>query len=313
MADLHDLLIKSSRTFALSIPLLPEPTANEVCIAYLLFRIADTFEDSTGWSQESRIQALRDFADLLDEPTKERSSALVEAWMVDPPCEHEGYLELLREMPAVMVAYQELAPEAREAIRLHTVRTAEGMRGYVSRMDSKGTLRLKDVEDLRSYCYVVAGIVGEMLTELFLLGREDLADVGTYLRPRARAFGEGLQLVNILKDAASDADEGRTYLPPGTDQQEVFALARGDLGTASDYTRALQRAGAPNGIVAFCALPVLFAWGTLARVEAEGAGAKLTRPEIFAITMAMDEALTAGRPVIPEEVCDRPIPELTAK
>jgi farnesyl-diphosphate farnesyltransferase len=44
---LHDLLTKTSRTFALSIPELPEPTMREVTIAYLLFRIADTFEDAT--------------------------------------------------------------------------------------------------------------------------------------------------------------------------------------------------------------------------------------------------------------------------
>ena len=41
-ALLEDLLVKTSRTFALSIPPLPEPLRSEVTIAYLLFRIADT-------------------------------------------------------------------------------------------------------------------------------------------------------------------------------------------------------------------------------------------------------------------------------
>ncbi len=44
---LEELLIKTSRTFALSIPLLPEPTRREVTVAYLLFRIADTLEDGS--------------------------------------------------------------------------------------------------------------------------------------------------------------------------------------------------------------------------------------------------------------------------
>ena len=45
-ARLQDLLVKTSRTFALAIPQLPQPTLREVTIAYLLFRIADTFEDA---------------------------------------------------------------------------------------------------------------------------------------------------------------------------------------------------------------------------------------------------------------------------
>ena len=35
MAELLDLLEKTSRTFALSIPVLPEPTRKEVTLAYL--------------------------------------------------------------------------------------------------------------------------------------------------------------------------------------------------------------------------------------------------------------------------------------
>ena len=41
------LLEKTSRTFALTVPLLPEPTRCEVTVAYLLFRVADTLEDAT--------------------------------------------------------------------------------------------------------------------------------------------------------------------------------------------------------------------------------------------------------------------------
>ena len=44
---LQDQLVKTSRTFALAIPLLPQPTARQVTVAYLLFRIADTFEDAS--------------------------------------------------------------------------------------------------------------------------------------------------------------------------------------------------------------------------------------------------------------------------
>src|SRR5580658_3414801 len=49
MADVDRLLLHTSRTFALAIPQLPEPLRREVGVAYLLFRIADTFEDATRW------------------------------------------------------------------------------------------------------------------------------------------------------------------------------------------------------------------------------------------------------------------------
>ncbi len=77
MADLADLLEKTSRTFALSIPVLPEPTRREVMIAYLLFRIADTFEDAAHWPPEKRIAAIGDFNALLtsySRPEAERLS-----------------------------------------------------------------------------------------------------------------------------------------------------------------------------------------------------------------------------------------------
>ena len=65
MPALYELLCKTSRTFALAIPLLPEPTQSTVCLAYLVFRVADTLEDSETWSRSARLQALGEWADLL--------------------------------------------------------------------------------------------------------------------------------------------------------------------------------------------------------------------------------------------------------
>ena len=63
---LQDLLVKTSRTFALAIPLLPEPTRREVTVAYLLFRIADTFEDaSVEWDKPAQKRALFEFGESV--------------------------------------------------------------------------------------------------------------------------------------------------------------------------------------------------------------------------------------------------------
>lgn len=296
---LQDLLVKTSRTFALSIPELPEPTFSEVRIAYLLFRIADTFEDATVlWRPEKRLEALGDFADLLRSPTVERAEELTGGWIAEPPIDHDGYVELLRETPAVIAALLELSPRAQRAIAHHTIRTTELMAQFVEHTDEHGVLQLEGIERLRDYCYAVAGIVGEMLTELFVLDREELEPIGEVLRDRAALFGEALQLVNILKDSATDATEGRNYLPRGVERAEVFALARRDLQAAAEYCRAIQRAGGPDGIVAFTALPVELAWATLDRVERKGPGSKISRPEVFLLHQKMHRQIAKGRPVL---------------
>ncbi len=295
MPRLEDLLEKTSRTFALSIPVLPEPTRREVTIAYLLFRIADTFEDASHWTPEARIAALDDFERLLSDYDRARAEVLARDWVARGVASHAGYRELMAETPFVLEAFLALSPRAVPPIREHVIRSARGMASIVART-REGALTLHSIPDLKDYCYLVAGIVGEMLTELFVLDRPALAPIAGFLRERAATFGEALQLVNILKDAAGDAVEGRRYLPREVPLAEVFALARRDLGVAGDYIRALQQAGAPRGIVEFTALPVRLAWAALERVEARGPGAKVSRPEVFLIVQKLKRALDRGEP-----------------
>jgi farnesyl-diphosphate farnesyltransferase len=295
VADLLDLLEKTSRTFALSIPPLPEPTRREVTVAYLLFRIADTFEDATHWPPAARIAALGDFGFLLKNGTRADAERLGQTWTQAGVSRHAGYRELIAETPFVFDAFAALRPEAAAILRTHVVRSADGMAGFVGRTNERG-LALHSLEDLRGYCYTVAGIVGELLTELFLLveSPSSLRPAASELRARSRLFGEALQLVNILKDSDEDAAEGRRYLPQDVPRSEVFALARRDLAAAGEYIDALHGAGAPAGILEFTALPVALAWAALARVEAKGPGAKVGRPEVFRIVRRVRGAIERG-------------------
>lgn len=290
---LDDLLQKTSRTFALTIPLLREPTRTEVGVAYLLFRVADTLEDAIHWSKERKIQELLDLAMFLEIPDDAAGAvveALVARWVQDPPVDHRGYMELLTALPDVARAARGLDTKARSLVVSHTARTCRAMAEFVAR-ESRSGVRLHNIEDLKAYCYAVAGIVGEMLTELFLLNDARLAAIAPELRRDAALFGEALQLVNILKDAAADVVEGRTYLPPSAPRAEVFLLARRDLVTAAAYCASLERAGADEGVVAFTALPILLAKGTLDRVEARGSGAKIGRGEVARIVAELQAAV----------------------
>ena len=300
MADLNELLEQTSRTCALAVPLLPEPTTEHVTIAFLLFRIADTFEDAERWPVEKRRAALANFCQLLGSPFLPNVRALSRRWVDERPSEHHGYLALLAGAPAVFDALWSLSPRAREIIASYSRRTAEGMAKIVSRSGPE-RLELQSVEELRTYCYTVAGIVGELLTELFLLDRPRLGGVSGYLRARAVAFGEGLQLVNILKDSENDRRAGRRYLPGSASRIDVMSLARADLRCAEEYVRALQRAGAEGGLVAFTAMPVLLAHASLARIEEAGPDAKVSRAEVAAIYGTLMERLAARRDPFQDE------------
>lgn len=297
MADIDRLLVRTSRTFALAIPLLPEPVRREVGVAYLLFRIADTFEDATSWPRADRLAALAEFDALLQSPSRAEAARLAAKWLAHRPCEHAGYLELIGETPAVLAELEAFDPERRAAIVRHTLRTSEGMAGFVSRGDEHGNLHLHTLADLRHYCYIVAGIVGELLTELFLHAAP-MEGARAVLEKHAVAFGEGLQLVNILKDADDDATHGRVYLPAGLDRGEVLAIARDDLRAASDYVLALQAAGAPRGFVSFTALPVLLARATLDRIERFGPGSSISRADVAALMGRLHSDLESGAPAL---------------
>lgn len=265
--SLEDLLVRTSRTFAIAIPLLPDGLRAEVGLSYLLFRVADTLEDAELWSVQTRAQALADFVNLL-----EREPCAFD-WLSDPPTTNADYVELLARVNEVTAALALVEPKKREIIIEHVVRTARGMREWTLRGHNVRTL-----EDLQQYCYVVAGIVGELLTHLF-----DRPN-GPELLAMAPAFGEGLQLVNVLKDRAVDRSEGRNLLPP-IPIERVFETARKDLDEADRYVGMLR--GAHAGIIAFCTLPVRLARASLDRIEKGGAGAKLSREEVAAIVASI--------------------------
>ncbi|MBL8951704.1 MAG: squalene/phytoene synthase family protein [Myxococcaceae bacterium] len=292
--DLDDLLLKTSRTFALAIPMLPEPTRREVSVAYLLFRIADTFEDATTWPRAERIAALNAFADAVTKVDVEGLKALTAKWLLKPPHQHAGYLELLKLTPEVVGTLSSMTPGARDILIKHTVRTSKGMADVVARADAEGNLQLESVEDLKAYCYIVAGIVGELLTDVFLHDTPQLASVRETLTKTMVEFGEGLQLVNILKDTGDDARDGRAYLPKGVDRDEVLELARADLDAASRYIDALQRGGAPKGYLGFTGISVMLARAALKVLENDGPGAKVSRLEVARLMGQLQATLASG-------------------
>jgi 4,4'-diapophytoene synthase len=220
IADVSDqayqeqILPHVSRTFALTIPQLPEGLRSAVTSAYLLCRIADTIEDEPAITASDTHEYLERFAAVVAgrEPA-EPLAREVAARLTDRTLEAER--DLVRNMDRVVRRIALMRPVEREAIGRCIDRMCYGMHYFQRTASLSG---LKRSSDLDSYCYYVAGVVGEMLTELFCSHSNATADRHAALAELATSFAQGLQMTNILKDVWEDRSRGACWLP-----QDVFA------------------------------------------------------------------------------------------
>lgn len=280
---LQQLLQESSRTFALAIPLLEEPIREQVSLAYLLLRVADTFEDAELWARAERLAALTQLSAQLAQRSHGQEHGHAPERLARPPTTHRGHLAVLAHVPELLLALERLPARPQALIVEHLQRTICGMQETLLGGGPDGRVVLSELSELRRYCYFVAGIVGELLTELFCCQCPGLSSQREPLLEHASAFGEGLQLVNILKDAHVDALERRSYLPANTPSSAVFELAFEDLRRARCYIGLLERGGASPGVLAFTRAPLLLAEAALTRVQELGCGAKLSRQEVATV------------------------------
>ena len=84
----------------------------------------------------------------------------------------------------------------------------------------RGRVRLQTWEELDSYCYHVASVVGLIMVHVLT---EPLPEL---LKP-ARDLGTAMQLTNILRDILEDWERDRIYLP--ADELEKFGLSEKDI------------------------------------------------------------------------------------
>lgn len=292
MKTLSKLLEQTSRTFALSIPFLPAELQRSVTVAYLLFRIADTIEDEFQGSTQERAMALRVIADRFAASSDVMSETVGDLLGDLPPLQNSGYADLLNNIPVVLAEYGRLDSAHQKIIAEHLSRTARGMARFLDR-DLSGA----GVDDLRAYCYIVAGIVGEMCSTLFVAYQPELATIRVQLQDDSAAFGEGLQLVNIIRDADDDLHAGRCYLPKCVNRDKLISLARQDLETATAYIETLERSSAHPGIVAFNTFNAALAHQTLRAIEQGGVGAKVSRKHVNELHEAIQNGVQTGTPL----------------
>ncbi len=215
------LLQGVSRTFALTIPQLPESLYPVVANAYLLCRIVDTIEDEVSLDSEQKKYFCSAFIDVVktgektqefaDELAPLLSTATLEA-------EHQ-----LIHLTARVIQITHGFESAQHHALLECVKTmAEGMPVYQSLDLHAG---LKTMSDMDQYCYYVAGCVGEMLTRLFCHYSEQINHQHDDLLKLSVSFGQGLQMTNILKDIWDDAKRDVCWLPQDIFNETGYQLA----------------------------------------------------------------------------------------
>ncbi len=297
-------LLGVSRTFALTIPQLPEPLHTVIGNAYLLCRIADTVEDEPRLTAVQKERFLASFVDVVAGRTAAGDFA-TELHPLLSDATSEAERDLVAHTETVVTLTQGLRRRQRGAL-LRCVRImATGMAEF-STLSARG---LSTMQALDRYCYHVAGVVGETITELLCEYSDEIAWRGRHLRERAADFGRGLQLVNVIKDLWEDRAQGVCWLPrdafPGVDlstdgdwtgrdfERGVLRLvdrARGHLERALEYTVLIPRR--ETGVRRFLLWTLGLAVLTLRRIHAApdfrtGEIVKISRRQVRFVVIAM--------------------------
>ena len=298
-ASLRELLVASSRTFAVGIRILPEPLRTEVTVAYLLLRVSDYLEDNRELAADEKVALLRRWrrviagdggrhalAERLAEAREDTSDALV-----------------ARHSATVLAGLDGLAAPAREILVRRVGESSAGM----ARWTERGS-RFETEADLDDYMHEVAGRVGHLLTELFTLRLPGTRGARERMMSLGREFGLALQTVNVIRGLHEDRYRGWVYVPAAfvpdarvppsqlfdpahldaamAVLERLVAKADGHLAAARAYIRLIPRRH--HRVRLFCLLPLFFAVRTLAisrsNPDVLRAETKMTRREVRAIT-----------------------------
>jgi farnesyl-diphosphate farnesyltransferase len=226
-----------SRSFYLTLRVLPGKVRSPIGLAYLLARTTDTIADTELVAPEQRLEALQalreriqgqrevplDFGALARQQGSRAERVLLER------C--EASLALLRGLPSAD------AQLVREVLNTITGGQELDLRRFAG-ASARSLVALRTDEELDDYTYRVAGCVGEFWTKIcraHLFPNAKLEE-GQLIANGVR-FGKGLQLVNILRDLPADLHKGRCYLP--TEKLEAAKLLPETVLSPANETRFL--------------------------------------------------------------------------
>lgn len=256
--DAMSMLQQTSRTFYIPISRMITGLREAVSSAYLCMRAIDEIEDHEELPDDLKVKLLNEVQQAI-----ESEEAIAEVQRVLAP-----YKDQLPEVTYRLPEWMLLCPQSIS----HTVfRYVSMMSKQMSEWVSE-RWEIKTESDLDRYTYSVAGMVGEMLSEIWLWYDGTKADM-----TKAVAFGRGLQAVNILRNRKEDLERGVDFYPDGWGQKEMINYTKRNLKIADEYISELQKGPA----VDFCKIPLALAKATVKLISM--GGNKLSRDAVLKI------------------------------
>ena len=216
------ILRSVSRSFYLSLRILPRALRDPLSLAYLLARATDTIADTAEPPVKLRAEALRDLAGVIQGTASHDTAAGVRD-SFSPRQNDEAERALIEALPDAIAWLDSLDESDRREVRdvlkkINKGQTLDlerfGASASTSTSTSTSIGALPTSADLDEYTYLVAGCVGEFWTRICFTHVRNFSD-----RPESEMltlgvqYGKGLQLINILRDIGSDLRQGRGYLP----------------------------------------------------------------------------------------------------
>ncbi|HLG43641.1 MAG TPA: phytoene/squalene synthase family protein [Nitrospirales bacterium] len=322
---LHAVLKSVSRSFFLTLKVVPADVRDQVGLAYLLARAADTIADTDLIERDRRLHYLARFRVWIMEPTRERDVVQEIQTALLGSSSRSGERVLLERLEDCRGVLEAFSPEDQGLVRGVLATLTQGMVKDLTVFPgstAQTLTALKSLEELDRYTYDVAGCVGDFWTRMMCAHRralhgwdvEAMATVGIQ-------FGKGLQLTNVLRDTATDLRRGRCYIPeellaeagltprdlldPGALPKfrpvltRLLRIAVDHLDQGWLYTMAIPRQELRLRLA--CVWPILFAVKTLQRVSVSpdllnpDVTLKVTRGEIYRIMVLTGGVFGCGR------------------
>jgi farnesyl-diphosphate farnesyltransferase len=228
------ILPSVSRSFYLSIRILPKRLREPIALAYLLARSTDTVADTGNVDKLMRAETLEKLSSMIQGKSAASGIADLVASFASRQT-NPSERKLLESLPECLQSLESLSADDRNDVREALDKITQGQALDLQRFDNPSAIRTLDAAaDLDQYTYLVAGCVGEFWTRLcFRHLRKFAALSEVEMLGLGKSYGMGLQLINILRDAGTDLRAGRCYFP----KDELAAAAMTPLQILSEPER----------------------------------------------------------------------------
>jgi farnesyl-diphosphate farnesyltransferase len=222
---LGPLLKSVSRSFFLTLRVLPAGMRDSVGLAYLLARAADTIADTSLIPPGKRMELLLSLRNQVNGIPDNEALARMGAEVASQQKDSDEKV-LLESLPSALTVLSQLGESDREAVRDIVTTITQGMEFDLSTFPDESSGRivaLQEFAELDQYTYLVAGCVGEFWTKMtYAHVPKTFTERPEAVVERGIRFGKALQMTNVLRDCGKDLRIGRCYLP-------ATMLARFDL------------------------------------------------------------------------------------